>query len=257
MNALRMAALLVAALLVPAAATAASISEKDVVSGKVKIDPASGYIMISGAERQMGMFIRVPDADTWREWEADRLKAFTKAQRKYPSQLASWEDRASVARQTRAAIPERPEEPKLERFMIDPIELRDTELFGPLFVYSKGATVTYVNSVKPGTWIWYGPIMSAANGTMAGSCNCMGTVKFEVKPGMVTDLGNSLALLPQWDSEKDVARLFLDDLNAKRAASGKEPLKSSGDRPTGLWRARQPVCLAARKGGTSSERQAE
>ncbi len=243
MSALRIAgALVAAAMLVPTAATAGSISEKDVTSGKVRIDPSIGYIMISGAERQMGMFIRVPDADTWREWEADRLKAFTKAQRKYPSKLASWESQAAVARQSGAAVPAKPDEPKLERFMIDPIELRDIEAYGPMYAYSKDSVVTYVSSVKPGTWIWYGPIMMAPNGTSVGSCNCMGTVKFEVKPGVLTDLGNSLALLPQWDSEKDVGRLLLDEMNAKRAANGKAPLKTLN---TGQLRYGAPASLAA------------
>lgn len=235
-------AFVAAAMLVPAIAAAAPVGEKEVVSGKTRIDPTSGYIMISGNERQMGMFIRVPDAKTWQEYEADRLAAFTKAKKKYPSQLASWEAKASYAKQARSTVPEKPEEPTLERFTIDPIELREIESFGPMFVYSKGATVTYINAVKPGTWIWYGPIMSVPNGASVGSCYCMGTVKFEVKPGMVTDLGNSLAELPQWNSEKDVARLLLDEMNAKRAASGRTALKTL---VTGQLRYGAPASLAA------------
>ena len=130
----------------------------------------------------------------------------------------------------------------LDRFTIDPIELRETESYGPQYVYSKGDTVTYLNAVKPGTWIWYGPISSAANGVSVGTCYCMGTVKFEVKPGVVTDLGNSLAELPQWSSEKDVARLLLDEMNAKRAASGREALKTL---VTGQIRYGAPASLAA------------
>lgn len=235
-------AMIATATLVPAVASAKSIEEKDVVSGKTKLDPTSGYIMISASERQMGMFIRVPDADSWRDYEADRLKAFTKAQKRYPAQLADWKAKADYARQARSTVPEQPEEPRLDRFTIDPIELRETESFGPMYVYSKAPAITYLNSVKPGTWIWYGPIMMAANGASVGSCNCMGTVKFEVKPGVVTDLGNSLTELPQWNSQKDVAQLTLDEMNAKRAASGRAPLKSL---ITGQLRYGAPPSLAA------------
>lgn len=61
-----------------------------------------------------------------------------------------------------------------------------------------------------------------------GNCYCMGTVKFEVKPGVVTDLGTSLADLPRWQEDKDVARLELDRKNAERVAAGKPPLKTLG-----------------------------
>ena len=87
------------ATLVPTVATAKSVEEKDVNSGKTRLDPTSGYILISGSERQTGMFIRVPDAESWREYEADRLKAFAKAQKKYPSQVESWQAKVAYARQ--------------------------------------------------------------------------------------------------------------------------------------------------------------
>jgi hypothetical protein len=66
----------------------------------------------------------------------------------------------------------------------------------------------------------------APNGGAMGQCNCLGTVRFEVKPGVVTDLGNSLSEAPRWESENDVARLQMKDLNAKRVAAGKEPIKT-------------------------------
>ena len=215
-----------AAILMPSVASAKSVGEKDVVSGKTRLDPSMGYVLISGEARQFGTFIRMPDEETRRLHEADRLKAFAKAQKKYPGQLANWQAQVETARQTHVAPTERPEEPMLATFTIDPIELRDVESFGPMFVYSKGATVTYLNTVKPGTWIWYGPVMLVPNGASVGMCHCMGTVRFEVKPGMITDLGSSLADLPRWQDDKDVARLLIDQENAKRVAEGKEALKT-------------------------------
>lgn len=214
------------ALMAPLTLQAKPVEERAVTSGKVKLDPAMGYILISGPERQNGVFVRVPDDETRRKYEEDRLKAFAKAQKRYSSELASWRTQAEAAKQARTAAPEKPEEPRLETITIDPIEMRDTESFGPFFVYSKGETVTYLNAVKPGTWIWYGPLFMGANGTAMGTCQCLGTVRFEVKPGVVTDLGTSLADAPRWETENDVARLQLKETNAKRAAAGKEPLKT-------------------------------
>jgi hypothetical protein len=214
------------ALLAPQTLQAKPVEEKNVISGKVRLDPAMGYILISGPERQNGVFLHVPDDETRKKYEEDRLKAFAKAQKRYASELATWKTHVKIAKDNGAIPMDKPEEPKLETFTIDPIELRDTESFGPFFVYSKGEAVTYLNAVKPGTWIWYGPLIMGANGVAMGVCHCMGTVRFEVKPGVITDLGTSLADAPRWETENDVARLLLKETNAKRAVAGKEPLKT-------------------------------
>jgi len=214
------------ALLAPQTLQAKPVEEKNVTSGKVKLDPAMGYILISGPQRQQGMFIHVPDDETKKKYEEDRLKAFAKAQKRYASELSTWKTQVEIAKGNGAIPIDKPEEPKLETFTIDPIELRDVESFGPFFVYSKGETITYLNAVKPGTWIWYGPVMMAPNGGAAGTCHCLGSVRFEVKPGVVTDLGTSLYDLPRWETENDVSRLQVKELNAKRVAAGKEPLKT-------------------------------
>jgi hypothetical protein len=214
------------ALLAPQALQAKPVEEKAVTSGKVRLDPTMGYILVSGPERQNGLFLQVPDDEARRKYEEERLKAFAKLQKRYPSQLASWRKEVEYAKARRIAVPEKPEEPKLETFTIDPIDLRELESFGPLFVYSKGETVTYLNAVKPGTWIWYGPLIMGANGAAMGTCHCLGSVRFEVKPGVITDLGTSLVDAPRWDDENDVARLVVKDTNAKRVAAGKEPLKT-------------------------------
>lgn len=224
------------ALMTPLTLQAKPVEEKDVTAGKVKPDPTMGYIFLSGPQRQNGVFLRVPDEEARKKYEEDRLKAFAKAQKRYPSQLESWRVDAEAAQRTRTMVPEKPEEPKLETFTIDPIELRDLESFGPFFAYTKGESYTYLNAVKPGTWIWYGPIFMGANGAAMGVCQCLGSVRFEVKPGVITDLGTSLADAPHWEAENDVARLLVKETNAKRAAAGKEPLKalSSGTVKYGL-----------------------
>jgi len=223
----RLRALVVAAVLgaAPFAAPARPISEKDVQSGKVVRDPSQGYILVSGAERQFGSFLRVPDAETWATWNADRDKAWTKAQRRYTSAMKDWQLQAEAARDKQMAVPERPAAPTMSSLGIGAAELRDMESFGPFFAYGKDDRgVSYLSAVKPGTYIWYGPLLMGNNGAAAGSCYCLGSVRFEVKAGVITDLGNSLSSLPQWNDQQDVARLKLTQVNDRRVASGKPPL---------------------------------
>ncbi|WP_226019144.1 hypothetical protein [Novosphingobium sp. FKTRR1] len=202
------------------------VEERDVLSGKVTRDPTRGYIFISGPARQFGMFLRLPDDESRAAWEKDRQKAFAKAQKSYQSALTQWKADVAVANQTKAKPPEPPVEPKLETFVADPLELRDQVMFGPMNVYAKGETVSYLEAVKPGTYIWYGPVLGGPGLPSGGVCMCMGSVKFAVKAGAVTSLGNALAVLPHWDEDSDVARLTAKEQAAKRAAAGKEPAKT-------------------------------
>lgn len=198
-----------------------AVEEKDVVSGKTKLDPAKGYIFISGAARQFGMFLRVPDEATRAEWEKDREKAFGKALKSYRSELALWQANAAQLKEHKMKGPDAPVEPTLETFQFDPIDLRDQVGFGPQFVYAKGETVSYMQAVKPGTYIWYGPVLGGAGVPAGGVCTCMGTVRFEVKAGVVTDLGNWLLAAPEPD---EIHRQVIQQANDKRIAAGKKPL---------------------------------
>ena len=198
-----------------------AVEEKDVVSGKTKLDPAKGYIFISGPARQFGMFLRVPDETTRAEWEKDRQKAFEKALKSYRSSYAQWKADAAVRAEHKLKADDPPVEPTPETFQFDPIDLRDQVSFGPQFVYAKGETVSYMQAVKPGTYIWYGNVLGGAGLPAGGICTCMGTVRFEVKPGVVTDTGNWLLAAPQPDA---VQRQITEQANAKRIAAGKKPL---------------------------------
>lgn len=199
------------------------VEEKNVLSGKEKLDPAKGYILVSGPARQFGMFLREPDDATRNEWQNDRLKAFEKAKRRYASNYEAWQVQVSAAKQSETAPPPAPVEPTLETTQVEPLELRDMVSFGPQFVYAKGETITYMQSVKPGTYIWYGNVMGGAGLPAAGTCLCMGTVRFEVKAGMVTDVCNWLQAAPHWAEDLDVVRLEVRKAAEKRAAEGKEP----------------------------------
>lgn len=197
---LNLAALTFAA--APAVASAQAVEEKNLLSGKAQIEPESGYIYISGAVRQNGMLLRLPDAETIADYEKDWAEALAKVQKKYPAKLKSWEARADVAKQTKAKIPEKPIEPTPENFAIGAIELRDPASFGPQFVFAKGKdpeSYSYLMKVKPGRYAYYGPLFVGPNGAAAGMCYCMGTVAFEVKAGTITDTGNFFLVAPGAD----------------------------------------------------------
>ena len=248
------------------AASATPVEEKNVLSGKTKLDPTKGYIFISGQSRQNGIFLRVPDYQTKAEYEADRQKAFAKAVKRYEGEMRSWKAMLPDGMSPNdPKAPERPEEPRLETISPGPIELRDMESFGPQFVYAKGAQISYMNEVKPGTYVWYGPMYYLPGAAATGPCYCMGTVRFEVKPGMITNLGTSLANAPQWEEDLDVARSKMRQLNEQRKAAGKEPLKTASSGPVdysipaslGNWQSVQAELHASPKmnnyfGGTVS-----
>jgi hypothetical protein len=217
------AAALAALALAPAAALAQGkpVEEKNVVAGKTPLDPAMGYMFLQSAFRTQGLFLRMPDDATRAEYQKDWDEAFAKAEKKYPGQLKRWENDVLIAQQTKKALPEKPLPPSRETFSIGAIELRDMVTFGPMFVFNKGETsFSYLTAVKPGTYVYYGPIYYAPGLVPAGACYCMGTVKFEVKAGMVTDLGNFLGAAPKPAAPYDVGAQLVMRMNEERAAKG-------------------------------------
>ena len=199
------------------------VEEKAVITGKVSRDPNAGYILVHSQSRIYGTFLRVPDDATRDAYQKDWEEAFAKAKKKYESALSSWEISAKLARQTKAKVPEKPVEPTRENFSIGPIETRDMISFGPMYVFSKTDTrFDYLTAVKPGTYIYYGMVMAAPNMPAGGICNCMGSVKFEVKPGVVTDLGNFLYAAPKPEAPFDYATLQARKWAEERKAKGKD-----------------------------------
>lgn len=227
------------------------VEEKDILAGKVKLYPARGYILVSGEERQFGTFLRVPDDETRAAWQKDWDKAFAKARKRYVSALAQWQSDLKIAEQTKSRPREKPEEPTRETFTIDPLDLRDASSFGPMFAYAKGERFTYINSVKPGSYIWYGPLMVVPAGA-SGTCWCMGTVRIEVKPGVVTNLGDMLWTRPRFADQRDVSLLLGGPKVAERAQAARAEKAAGGvhtELPASIkdWPAEVPVLQAAGK----------
>jgi hypothetical protein len=57
---------------------------------------------------------------------------------------------------------------------------------------SGGEGKTYLRAVQPGSYILYGNIGVGNNGAHVGVCLCMGSLRFEVPPGQIVDLGQIL-----------------------------------------------------------------
>jgi hypothetical protein len=183
----------------PSLASGVVIEEKSVVSGAIKLDPAKGYIFLTASSRQAGVFVREPDQQDIAAYRVEWEKQFAKAQKRYPDQLAQWRIDVNNAGATKASPPEKPVEPTHENFSIGDIAKRTIELFGPVFAFAKQADggFSYLTAVKPGTYIWYGPVLMVGRDLgYGGFCYCMGSVKFAVRPGVVTDLGNFLTAAP-------------------------------------------------------------
>ena len=221
----------------PNAAVAQSIEEKNVLKGKVTLDQSTGYIFLHGATRQVGMFLKVPSqedvAEYTKEWEAE----LAKAKEKYVKKLARWESAKKTALKTKAKVPEKPEEPTAENFSIGPIDTRNSISFGPEYVFSKDKVAekySYMMGVKPGTYIYYGPIFFNVNVGYTGTCYCMGSIQFEVKAGTITDLGNFLTEGPNANDDVKVPTKAVVVPNTFWGATSIEARQGTGKASFGL-----------------------
>lgn len=190
----RAAALAYAA--IPTMASAQPIGEAKILSGQAVIEADSGYVFVTGRERQMGTLLRMPEAEDVAQYEEEWAKQLARVQKKYPSKLASWESKKATAEQTKAKVPDRPIEPTAENFSIEPIESQNAATFGYMSIYNKSATprsFSYLTKMKPGRYVYHGPLWTGPEGSM-GTCYCMGSVAFDVKPGVITNIGNFFAV---------------------------------------------------------------
>ncbi|CAN5817429.1 hypothetical protein BH11PSE6_BH11PSE6_08490 [soil metagenome] len=175
-------------------ACAQEIEEKQIAAGKFSFDPEGGYLYLDGWLRQTIMLLKVPDQADIDAYKKDWNEAFAKTKAKYTKQLALWESEKKAAGGA-ARISEKPIEPTPETFTIGDIETRTKVRIGPAYVFNKDDAnfhYSYLTKLQPGTYIYYGPIWLDANAGYVGTCYCMGSVKFDVKPGVITDAGNFL-----------------------------------------------------------------
>lgn len=195
---IRNSILALCALLVAAPATAGekppvfvkskAMADKPVVT----LNPEFGYVLLR-TDTQMPMHLMRVPSEAERATYADlRAKALAEARRKYEKKLKSYEA-AIKAKGTGATtpIPEKPVEPTEANFEFVPFERMTGVTLGPTNRFAKqdGGASTYLQEITPGEYRLYGPVAVMPQGGAAGTCWCMGSVKFFVKAGEITDLG--------------------------------------------------------------------
>ena len=194
----------------PTAATAQSVEQdsierKNVENGKVTLSTERGYIFMQGPTRMNAAFIKTATDEDIVEYEAEWEEELAEAIKRYPRRSERWQKRKAVSRNPGA----KPIEPTPQSFSIGEIERRMMVYIGPQYVYDKGKDASgekffqYLHEVEPGEYTYYGPIFY--DGTTAfGVCSCMGSVRFEVKAGEITSIGDFI--LGRW-ADDDAQRL--------------------------------------------------
>lgn len=195
--------------LAAAAAPIAAQAVKD--QPAVTLDPAKAYIYYEA--NRIGTAVKLireaTDADR-ADYARRRAEAFAKAKKKYERSHAAWEAAIRGSAGTGRLGPE-PVEPKDATFTIEPIDMGLMVDIGPLYRFTKGeGTSSYLWQVEPGTYKVYGPVAVQPNGVPLGTCMCMGSVKFDVAAGAITDMGR-------------VALPFLEAVQAASAGTEDRP----------------------------------
>ena len=227
-NFLFAAAFAAAALATPAHAQDASLA-RDLGYVKdrptIALDPNTSYMIVRSRSGAASFaFVRIADEVDVADYRARRAAALAKAHKKWVTKHASWKKR--VASFSKLSSSERaysrdkpgpePIEPTDANLAFTPMEVENMISFGPFNRFAKDDMSVYIFGVRPGRYAFYGPVMVGAQGAL-GTCMCMGTFAFEVKPGQIVDAGTlTINLL----SEREKAK-----------AAGREPPKDEFDLP--------------------------
>lgn len=172
----------------PSLAAAQPVADKPTIT----LDPTKAYVLYTtGKFGQAIELIRDPNAEDIATYKAARDKALVKAHRKYLSKLKDWQTQSDPKTALPGVSPgEKPVEPTEANFAFHPIELDTIVAIGPMNRFSKGGDQSvYLQEIVPGTYTVYGPIYAIPGAAAVGACLCMGTVKFVVEPGVITDMG--------------------------------------------------------------------
>lgn len=158
----------------------------------ITLDPASGYVMLRTDVAMPMHLMRVP-SEAERATYADlRAKALQDAQRKYVRKLKIYENAVKAAAKAGPQpLPAKPVEPTEANFEFTPFELMTGVSIGPdnRFAKQSGGASTYLQALTPGEYRIYGEVQLAPGGGAFGICYCMGSVRFTVRAGEITDMG--------------------------------------------------------------------
>jgi hypothetical protein len=151
---------------------------RQLISGKVRIDPTKAYIFIrSPRGRAAGTFLKTPT----------------------PAEIANYEVSDPPRRQWYSS----------DRW---PIDLLMLVQFGPKSFFDRtggpDGSFTYLIEVEPGEYTYLGPMQVDWNSGTDGECYCMGSVRFEAKAGQITSLGDFLSL--GWATRRALMETTID-----------------------------------------------
>jgi hypothetical protein len=168
----------------------------------VVVDPQKAYIFFRTPERLNLRLLREVDAAERAAWEADRERAFTRARDRTQRRIAEWDREAPNCRGNAAVTPQcqmmgdRPVPVTNENFAFAPPEQDNFIDVTRGREFERTASgYTYFRAVDPGTYIVYGPMIETPQAIL-GVCLCMGSVRFDARPGQIVDLGE-LRLEPE------------------------------------------------------------
>lgn len=159
---------------------------------QIVVQPNRAYIFFRTPYRETYRFLReVTDAERAAN-DAERETAYTRARTRAERRLADWESNrrgcegsiSPICRQPRPVVPT-PETfawapPEADNFVSNAMRPR---------LLHEDAWSGWLIAVDPGTYSLYGAISEAANGPLTGTCFCMGSVRFEARAGVITDMG--------------------------------------------------------------------
>lgn len=163
----------------------------------VGVDPTMATIVVrSNYSTGIELFRKVEAMDR-ASWDSIRQDAYAKAAKKYQRALKTyetdikmWNSGSSYDRQLLRSKPVKPAEVTLDTIPMAPIELDNYVGVGrkPFVAEDTAGMRTFIVKVVPGTYYLAGaPNPMGAIGV--GTCFCMGTVGFTVRPGQLVDVG--------------------------------------------------------------------
>ncbi|MDH7975785.1 hypothetical protein QH494_26675 [Sphingomonas sp. AR_OL41] len=174
---------------------------------QITLDPARAYVMYAGDPQGQGLnIVSIPTAAEMAAYRQGRAAALEQAKRDYAGQLAAWNERKPGS-----AAP-RPVEPS-EATLQFPLPVH----FAAMGVFSsdrfaKSATQSvYLEAVPPGDYYVEGTLVT---------CLCLGTVRFHVGAGQITDLGRVVYTF--WEAKR------------RAKADGTAPPRTLFDLPEGV-----------------------
>lgn len=182
------AALLAVATQFAAAEARDQFNQKDAVT----LDPQKAYIFFRAADRRELQFLREVTPEQQAAWLHERAAALQRARERYVRRAAEYRRAAETCRGRPEPClnMERPTPVTEENFAFAAPEMDNFVSVerGPQFT-RVGDDVTYLIAVPPGSYVFYGAITRVPNGTSAGFCLCMGSVRFAAQAGQIVDLG--------------------------------------------------------------------